>query len=108
VLFSIDALNERSEEEDDMDFEGEDSAVEPEETEAEGDSDSFPVNMTVIIEKAGGPDGTPDAMEISAQLTDETFFIDNVSYDGSAKLMLDDSADADWARRGIDFIPLTI
>jgi hypothetical protein len=48
-LFSIDALNERNEEDEDADFE-EDGAVEASEEE-DGESDSFPVNMTVIIEK---------------------------------------------------------
>lgn len=85
VLFSTDALADAEEMMD------EDGAENTEEQIA-----SYPVNLTVLIQK---PDiGT---MELSVVMEGDSFFIENSAFGKDSKLMTEESAEADWNRRGL-------
>jgi complement component 1 Q subcomponent-binding protein, mitochondrial len=57
------------------------------------------VNLTILIEKKMAEEDY-GALEISATLQDQTFFIDSVAFNPSSELMMDQSAEGDWQRRG--------
>lgn len=61
----------------------------------ENDSDT-PVQVSIIIEKLS----VEGAIEIQTTAQEDAFFIDNVAFISSAKLALEDTAEADWVRRG--------
>ena len=59
----------------------------------------FPVDMTVLIEKSvDGVDA--GGLEIAAQISEGSVFINNVSYNSSSSSLTDISAEGDWKRRG--------
>ncbi|KAJ3089357.1 Mitochondrial acidic protein mam33 [Quaeritorhiza haematococci] len=90
LIFSTDALADMR----DMEYENEG------EEEGEEEPKSFPVNVTIIVEKSAEANGDLGALEIQATCQDASFFIDNVSYSKSSSLMVDTSAEGDWQRRG--------
>ncbi|KAI8815071.1 mitochondrial glycoprotein [Cladochytrium replicatum] len=79
VIFSTDAINEQDIEE------GE-------------ESESFPVSLTILIEKAGSEDR--GALEIIATSEEGSIYIESVAYNKSSALAADTSAEGDWQRRG--------
>ncbi|KAJ3416822.1 Mitochondrial acidic protein mam33 [Chytridiales sp. JEL 0842] len=85
VIFSTDSLLDQSE------F---DEAEEEESAEK-----GFPVNMTILIEKKVGNEDA-GSLEISATLQDQSFFIDSVSFSENSSIMVDQTAEGDWQRRG--------
>lgn len=89
AIFSTDAINEANED-DDMEYD--------EESQGEDDEspESFPVNLTILIEKAENK----GALEIEAQIIDNSFYIENVSF-GKSELINDPTAEGDWQRRNL-------
>jgi complement component 1 Q subcomponent-binding protein len=69
-----------------MENEGQEEEAEPEN----------PIAVSIIIEK----DGKQGALEISSTVQGDSFFIDSISFVDSAKLAQDQTAEADWVRRG--------
>ncbi|TPX31429.1 hypothetical protein SmJEL517_g05232 [Synchytrium microbalum] len=92
VIFSTDALAQEDEEMMEDSIEGQ-----KEEAETEGMSLSIPVTI-IIDKKAGSTDS--GAIEVSATVQDDVFFIDSVSYRRSSSVAHDESAEGDWQRRG--------
>ncbi|KAJ3390434.1 Mitochondrial acidic protein mam33, partial [Lobulomyces angularis] len=60
---------------------------------------SRPVSFKVLIEKNNGKDDF-GALEIDTSLQEDTFYIDNISFNKSSKVITEDSAEAEFARLG--------
>ncbi|KXS19590.1 mitochondrial glyco protein [Gonapodya prolifera JEL478] len=82
VIFSTDALAE-------SDWSEEVEGEEPE-------SASTSVNLTVLVEK-----GDAGTLEFAVTVDGGEFMIDNVLYGKSTSLMTEETADADWKRKGL-------
>ncbi|TPX72735.1 hypothetical protein SpCBS45565_g00039 [Spizellomyces sp. 'palustris'] len=84
LLFSTDALVE---------------AQEFDEGASEEEERSLPVNLSVIVQKQSGSTDH-GALDISATAQDGSFFIESVAYSPSSFLVVDQTAEGDWQRRG--------
>ncbi|KAJ3197096.1 Mitochondrial acidic protein mam33 [Irineochytrium annulatum] len=82
VIFSTDSLP------DSADVDESEEGMEPE-----------PVEVTVIVEKTSGGEDH-GALQFATAVTEDTFFIESVSYFNSSKLTADETAEGDWQRRG--------
>ncbi|RKO90577.1 mitochondrial glyco protein [Blyttiomyces helicus] len=58
-----------------------------------------PVSVSIIVEKKAGA-ADHGALEISATIQDNSFFIDGVSFLPSVSIVNDNTAEGDWQRRG--------
>ena len=88
VIFSTDALADAEEFND----------PESEEADQEG---NYPLNLTVLISK---PDG--GVLDLAVTMEGDAFFIDNVNYGKDTAVMTEETAEADWQRRGLDTGPV--
>ena len=61
---------------------------------------SLQIPVTIIIDKKGSGEKDSGAIEISATVQDDVFFIDALSYRRSSSIAHDASAEGDWQRRG--------